>query len=273
MESLRELNEIVQKPDYKKVGNWMARNITREMALPVTWLFLHFPISANGITFIALLTGVMACALLAVGVKSYVLFGSILLQVWYLLDHVDGQVARYRKEESVTGVFFDYITHHIIHLGIFIGISWGVYRHTLLIIYIFYGICIAAGVLTLNLIADCKYKAFYYWLEKRYLYKRSIGSGIESKNLSIEGDHENKSMIKSLFSFLHKLCEVHVVMNVVTVIAVLQFFVKGYPWAAFMIFYLIIIASVSVSRAAYFIIKGKPDAEFRKLIKMIEGSK
>jgi phosphatidylglycerophosphate synthase len=171
IEPLRELNNIAQKPDYKKVGNWMARNITREMALPVTWLFLHLPITANGVTLIAFIFGASSAVFFAMGTRSGMLWGAALLQIWYLLDHVDGQVARYRKEESVTGVFFDYLSHHIIHIAIFIGIGWGVYLNTLNVFYILFAVIIGFSKMLLNLTYDSQYKAFYYWLNKRYQQK------------------------------------------------------------------------------------------------------
>lgn len=166
--SLKILNNIAQKPDYKRKGNWMARNITRDMALPVTWLALHFPISANFITLLSLITGISACLFFSFGSKISILIGSVMLQIWYLLDHVDGQVARYRKEESVTGVFFDYIAHHLIHIGIFIGIAWALYAGTADKAYLLFGTGAAAGILILNLTADSRYKAFYYWINKKY---------------------------------------------------------------------------------------------------------
>lgn len=78
-------------------------------------------------------------------------------------------------------------------------------------------------------------------------------------------------MIKHIFSFLHKLCEVHVVMNIITILAIGQFFTDINLWIPFIMFYSVASIVVSVSRAAYFIIKGKPDDEFRMLVRMIEG--
>ena len=102
VQSLKDLNNIVQKPDYKTKGNWMARNITRDMAVPLTWLFLHTRITANQITLLSLLVGLSASVAFVFFSKVNIFIGALLLQTWYLLDHVDGQVARYRKQQSLT---------------------------------------------------------------------------------------------------------------------------------------------------------------------------
>src|SRR3989338_5676458 len=130
VESLKKLSEICQKPRYKKVGNWMVRHILRDAALPVTWLLLHTPITANQVTFFSLVIGIVGIGLFSALAPSLFLAGTILLQLWYFLDHVDGQIARYHKTVSITGRFFDFLTHHIIHGVIFFSLGICMYQIT-----------------------------------------------------------------------------------------------------------------------------------------------
>src|SRR3989338_3961306 len=91
VESLKELNNICQKPRYKEVGNWMVRNILRDAALPITWALLHTPVTANQVTLASLGIGLFGILLMAFVGKGWFLLGALLLQAWYLLDHVDGR--------------------------------------------------------------------------------------------------------------------------------------------------------------------------------------
>lgn len=259
LEPLKELNKIVQKPDYKIKGNWMARHITRDMALPLTWLFLHLPITANGVTFIGFMLGIAGCVLFALAGSVYIFAGAIFLQLWYLFDHIDGQIARYKREASVTGIFFDYITHHVIHMGIFFSIGWGVYMSTSNNLFILSGILVALNIMILNLIYDCQYKAFFHAMTKNFI---STGGAEETKGLLLSKSSRD-SKTRHIFSFIHKLCEIHVVMNIITGFAVAGLLFKDfYAWDKFMIFYLAISTITAISKAAYFVVRKIPDNEY-----------
>ena len=95
MESIAALRERCQKPDYKTVGNWMARHVTREMALYATRLILRTPLRADSVALLSLGCGLAGAVFLAMPAAWTLVTGAVLLQIWYLLDHVDGQVARY----------------------------------------------------------------------------------------------------------------------------------------------------------------------------------
>src|SRR5437762_1650191 len=103
VESLKELNRICQKPRYREVGNWMVRYVLRDLALPFTWLLLHTPVTANQVTLASLVVGLFGISLFAATSNASFLTGTLLLQLWYLLDHVDGQIARYRKTACLSG--------------------------------------------------------------------------------------------------------------------------------------------------------------------------
>ncbi|MBN2295071.1 MAG: hypothetical protein JXM70_21765, partial [Pirellulales bacterium] len=91
--SLEELERICQKPDHRRLGNWMARRLSRPTALRVTWLIVPWGISANAATLLAWAVGMASAAAFAMGSPGWWLLAAALLQLWYLLDHVDGQLA------------------------------------------------------------------------------------------------------------------------------------------------------------------------------------
>src|SRR5947209_5546299 len=114
-----------QKPDHRRVGNWMARRITRPFALRVTRVVLPLGVSAHMATLAAWGVGLAAAASFGWGTVAAWLVGAALLQLGYLLDHVDGQLARYLQTDSLDGTAIDYLMHHTINLLLPIAVGWG----------------------------------------------------------------------------------------------------------------------------------------------------
>jgi phosphatidylserine synthase len=75
-----------------------------------------------------LIIGIIASIFFGIQGYIYPIIAGLLLQLWYILDHVDGEVARYRKQTSAKGLFIDLINHHIVHPLIFFFISLGLYN-------------------------------------------------------------------------------------------------------------------------------------------------
>lgn len=122
---LATLSRRCQKLDHRRLGNWMARHVARPAALRITWLVLPWGVSAHAVTLAAWCVGLAAAVLFAGGSAGTWLAAAILLQLWYLLDHVDGQLARYHNTESLDGVALDYLMHHSVHLAVPLGIGQG----------------------------------------------------------------------------------------------------------------------------------------------------
>ena len=260
VEPLKELNRICQKPRYKEVGNWMVRHILRDAALPVTWVLLHTPITANQVTLISLIVGLIGIIFFALP-PFFFLIGTLLLQLWYLLDHVDGQIARYRKTASLTGRFFDFMMHHIIHISILF--SLGVYSFFLTqqFLFVLWGFVSSVALLVFNLIHDVKYKTFF---ERLAVLEKPFSVRSSDACQSMNGAKEF-TVSRKVFSVLHKACEVHVLMNILTLAALLQVFTSLSLDLRFFLFLFYGIAAplLAVVKLSYLIGGKKIDEEFQ----------
>ncbi len=259
VESLKELNAICQKPNYKIAGNWMVRKILRDAALPCTWLLLHTSITANQVTLIALLIGLFSNLILGMPSSASFLIAMLGLQLWYYLDHVDGQIARYRKESSLTGRFFDYLMHHLIHSTFFLGLGLYGYLISRSILPLLGGILSSFSILFFNLIHDIKAKTFLEWI-----WTPPGMDLIITPTESAAYQQKSFSWPRLLYSYCHKLCEMHVLMNFMTFFALLQCFgVKGFDfrWLA-LILYSILAPFLAVTKISYLIRSKKMDHEF-----------
>ena len=257
VESLRELNKICQKPRYKEVGNWMVRHILRDAALPVTRLLLHTNVTANQVTLFSLLIGLAGAAMFSFLPRSAFLTGVLLLQFWYFLDHVDGQIARYRGTAGLTGRFFDFMTHHVIHGAVFFGLSFYVFRLTGSSLFVLWGFVTSVAIAMFNMAHDTKYKTFF----ERFAAARRIEvlTGSETEPAKT---NSGSSLLRKVFSLLHKLCEIHVLMNLLTLAAGLQFWVRADLRFCLFLFYGLVVPFISIAKISYLITRKEIDHEF-----------
>ena len=129
MESIRELRDKVAK---SSVAHYAPRHdiIVRKISIYFTWLLLHTPLSANGVTLLQISVGVLGSCLLALPEYGYSFAGIAALQLGYVLDCCDGEVARYKSQSSVRGVFLDLIGHEIVIPFMYMGLAIGEFQRS-----------------------------------------------------------------------------------------------------------------------------------------------
>lgn len=114
--SIAEVRAICQPDAVRMRANsehWVADAYLRKISPHLTRILLRTSISANGVTFLMILTGVgAASALLIPGLPGGVL-AAILGQLQMLWDCCDGEVARWRETSSPKGVFLDRVGHYV----------------------------------------------------------------------------------------------------------------------------------------------------------------
>ena len=153
---LKEFNKIVQKPNYKTKGNWMVRNIIREACVPVTYLLIRTPVTANQVTVFSVILALLGCGFfLSVKGLSFLVL-AVFLHLSYYFDHVDGQIARHKSQSTITGVLLDFITHFIIYGAVTFSIALKAYYDSGNIFYIYCGIVGAISLISFNLLQDSK---------------------------------------------------------------------------------------------------------------------
>lgn len=175
--TLAELRGRCFKPQPDRLGNWFARRIVRPVALRITWLLLPTNCSAHAVTLAALTAALVGTYLLAQGTTGCLVMAAVAWQAWYLLDHVDGQVARWRGTATLDGTQLDYLMHHTGNLLLPAGVGWGLFvrsgRQEWLILSGTWGL----GLLLLGLHHDARYKAFVQRLKLLHGELRLVGGG------------------------------------------------------------------------------------------------
>jgi phosphatidylglycerophosphate synthase len=133
MVSLREIKNFKDRinptEEIEGRGNF-GYYIIRPISLYFTWLILQTKMSANQVTVAHMVIGVIGSVLLAFVDLGTRLIGVLLLYISYILDNVDGEVARYKKGVSITGKYLDSLAHAIVIMAMFFGFGFGAFLNT-----------------------------------------------------------------------------------------------------------------------------------------------
>ena len=104
---------------------FVDRFFARRVSIYVTWLLVHTPFSANQVTVASMLLMIAGTAWLAVNTWWAPAAGAALMLIGYVLDCCDGEIARFRSQTSLRGVYLDTLAHAITIPAMFAGLGIG----------------------------------------------------------------------------------------------------------------------------------------------------
>ncbi len=195
--TIKNLKKVIGRPN--EIDPY-AKYFIRPISIWFTWLFVRTPLSANHVTIIQEIFGILGAVLFAYG--RFVL-GAIFLQLGFILDNSDGEVARWKNQESESGKFLDLIGHMIVIPFYFFGLGLGLYLQQGEIITLIMGFL--AGLFSLKI-------------------EKFISNGDGDLGLARHG------FFKSLFRYPDS-------MNVITIIAIIDWLFKSNLLFFLIIFY------------------------------------
>ena len=143
-ERFKEFRQIIQgkKIEKRKINKnwWYSHSIFTFFSRYITWILVKTPITANFITITGLLIGLTGLLFIALGNNLFIIIGFILLYICYISDEVDGEVARYKKQTSLRGIYYDQVAHFFLYGWFFISITYSIYRINSEFLYIMFGV-------------------------------------------------------------------------------------------------------------------------------------
>jgi phosphatidylglycerophosphate synthase len=125
--SVAELRAVAQPPSTMERNSgehWAGRLYMRRLSIYVTWLLARTPITPNQATGLMILAGLLAGTVLALPGIWAALAAALLVQVYLLLDCSDGELARWTRRTSITGVYLDRVGHYFAEAALLIGLGF-----------------------------------------------------------------------------------------------------------------------------------------------------
>ncbi|WP_153449784.1 CDP-alcohol phosphatidyltransferase family protein [Streptomyces smaragdinus] len=135
--SVAELRPVVHPPgvkDRRSGEHWAGRLYMREVSLRIDRHLVNTRVTPNQLTYLMTVAGALALpALLVPGIPGAVL-GVLAVQMYLLLDCVDGEIARWKKQFSLGGVYLDRVGAYLCDAAVLVGFGlraadlWGTGR-------------------------------------------------------------------------------------------------------------------------------------------------
>lgn len=132
--------EQVKNAEGQLAQPWWYRIVIRPIATRLTWLVVnHTKLTPNQMTLLAFLMSLIAAFFFVKASPEFLILGAIFFELHYILDYVDGKVARLRGQTSTMGKCLDEVLDRWQSFVVVFGLSYGQYRITDDAIYLVLG--------------------------------------------------------------------------------------------------------------------------------------
>lgn len=126
-----------------------------------SFIFINLNLSANQVTLIFFIFGLLSCFFFYFNNISYILLGYFLWRLHIIADICDGDVARFSKKFSINGAYWDYMVHSVIYPLNYSMILLSLYNHYESVIFLYLAL-IGSFLISINLSVKNVYsKALY----------------------------------------------------------------------------------------------------------------
>jgi hypothetical protein len=244
--------------------------VARPTAVYGCWLAIRLGLTAHQVTLIALSCSLLAAGAIGTGHRSLFVIGVALAQLGYWLDHVDGQVARWRGTSSLDGVYLDYLMHHTANLTLGFGLGYGLAVRLAEPRWAIAGFAIGLGWAGLSLHNDCRYKAFFQRLKSANGSYRVDGGAGGRPHKPAPWPWRGRAAL-SWPAF--KACEIHVI---TVALAALGLLAIASPtawlvlWQASVIGMAVLAPALAIGRSARSVTGRAAESEFARWFKPLE---
>ena len=104
----------IYKQSKKRNDNLWTEWISRPPAAVLVWMLRNTPVTPNQVSFIAIAIAAVGCGVM-IGWQSYygLVLAGLLLQLAYIVDCVDGQLARTKQQTSPVGALLDFMLDEV----------------------------------------------------------------------------------------------------------------------------------------------------------------
>jgi phosphatidylglycerophosphate synthase len=219
--SYEEIRKRCLKPDEQSKPLY-ARHVTHFFSTQLIFFLQNARLTPNLITLASLLIAFFSLPFFAAMTPVGVLIGALMIEVYYILDAMDGQWARLKDQKSLTGAFFDYLINYAFHAPLLFAISWGVFQDTGNALFLILGFVAGFGCLWVVLIWNLRASV----LLPRILAVKS-GRAEKPAVSILDAGPVQTSLPKEIFSWLHKLLIFPWFMHVLSIVSILCFIFDG----------------------------------------------
>ena len=135
------------KTGYEIKGyEYLSMRFMRSLSIPIARKLSKYSYPPERIVAISIFLEIVATFLVTFGQRYPTLLAGVILFIAWLLDYVDGDLARMQNRITYFGDWFDSIAGKLIDVILYPCICFGIYRHTQSIYIWFLGFAIIGGI-------------------------------------------------------------------------------------------------------------------------------
>ncbi|MBL7685139.1 MAG: hypothetical protein JNK65_03780, partial [Deltaproteobacteria bacterium] len=127
-ESMKYAQKIMFQKLRKPTDGVVSRYFNRYISTSLTRLLVKTPVTANQITFVVSLLGILSGYFISSGKYWDGVIGGILFQLTSILDGCDGELSKLKLTASKTGEWLDTIGDNLTYLSFLVGVSMASHR-------------------------------------------------------------------------------------------------------------------------------------------------
>ncbi len=197
---------------------YYALYVTHFFSIRIVRFLYNKSITPNQVTVFSIILSFVSAFFFSFGSNISCLVGAFLLELFYIFDSVDGQLARAKGLSSHGGKYLDIFCNFLVPPVVLFGVGIGVLKvcYTSFIFYSLWLGCYA--VLIIQVIE----------LLQSYLINIHLSDNQETeKNKFVQQKpHSSLSLSRKVYSMFYRSCTMPVIMNIVTVTAISNIFFK-----------------------------------------------
>lgn len=125
--TLQYAEDRLLKACIKPTDGFVSKNFNRKISLAITRQLLKTPLTANQVTFLTSIVGVLSGVAVAQGGYAWGVVGAILFKLTSILDGCDGEMSKLKFTASKTGQWLDTISDNLTYECFVIGLAWGLW--------------------------------------------------------------------------------------------------------------------------------------------------
>lgn len=250
VETIKELRRICYENSKGKRPLYMEL-VTMRISIYVTKLLLYTPIKADHVTISMILLSIFGSVLMAFGTLNLMLIGILIIHFTLVLDNVNGEIARYKKQGNMTGTFLEFLYHDATIALIFFSAAYGVFLQTgsksVLIFGFLASIFSRAVVLSIIKLAALKNAVRDDEAKRKEKLKKCI-SAVGKANLK-GGSTDTGKKLYAIYDYIkeiwgHPFNIVHI--NILVLLEIVNSYYKFLPGYSMLYWYLVLYGTVSV---------------------------
>lgn len=192
--TFKSVSSVCHKERFFAYDDWRDRLFV-PLATFLVWVFVRLGWSGNAVTLLSGVFSVAGAVLIASDEPFIVLIGSFGYMIFYLLDYVDGGVARYNKKSGIGGQYFDWIMHVVSSIAIATGLFIGALNVTGDWIAVFGILTVIASALLLD-------RHSFAWFSICMHHQQNQVKGVEFSQTDFDYKPRKESIVYRGFRYL-----------------------------------------------------------------------